>query len=68
MLGVRLTEEERVMVAGWGLDLSRMEGWRECSCVEDASRRGNTSLAEKWRENEGPLVSAIMKVKVLATL
>ena len=41
-----LNEEERAMLAGWGLAIQRKEGWRDCSCVAAT----NTSMSARWLE------------------
>ena len=43
-----LSEDEREMMAGWGLDVKRKEGWRDCSCVEAT----NTSMSARWLEQD----------------
>ena len=43
---VNLSEDEREMMAGWGLDVKRKEGWRDCSCVEAT----NTPMSARWLE------------------
>ena len=45
---VNLSEDEREMMAGWGLDVKRKEGWRDCSCVEAT----NTPKSARWLEQE----------------
>ena len=41
-----LDEEERAMMAGWGLAIHRKEGWRDCSCVAAT----NSSMSARWLE------------------
>ena len=43
-----LSEDEREMMAGWGLDVKRKEGWRDCSCVEAT----NTPMSARWLEQD----------------
>ena len=45
----KLNEEERGMLAGWGLAIQRKEGWRDCSCVAAT----NTSMSARWLEAAG---------------
>lgn len=45
-----LDEEERAMLAGWGLAIHRKEGWRDCSCVAAT----NSSMSARWLEEASP--------------
>jgi len=49
-----LDEEERAMMAGWGLAIHRKEGWRDCSCVAAT----NSSMSARWLEEASPGLAA----------